>query len=562
MFKKSFKLKIIIPTVAIFVLLLIIINIFLSIRFSEISAELISDKLLVNANSLSQYLDNSTSNTRAAAVSMARYPRVARAFQERDREALLEIFTLAQELYGVNYFTLTDADGVVLARTHYPESYNDSVLNQQNVMDAKNGRVSSYFETGTLVQVSIRTGAPVYDADGTLIGIISAGIRFDTDDTVHSLKELLNSDVTVFLNDAKIATTISRDGHSLVGTKMDPHVANVVIGERREFSGEVEIFGERYASFYKPLFNAHNEAFATFFAGTPVEELIDRTNKYILDGITIGLIGLIVSVVLLYIIVSAISKPIIVLSQNMADIANGNLTVDIDVKNEDEIGALGKSLQKVAFILHKLLEGIKEMISEHERGNVAYSLNAEEFNGGYRTLVNDILALSTISTTDKLTDIPNRRSFDNRMVLEWNRAMRDKTPLSLMLMDLDHFKRYNDSFGHQQGDLALQTIAASITHILRRSTDFAARWGGEEFVVLLPVTDSEHAVHIAETVRAGIETTIIPCVKDGADKVTVSIGVNTLIPTKDCSIDSFLEAADSALYKAKEAGRNTVFTAT
>jgi len=560
--KKSFKLKIIIPTIAIFVLLVIIINVFLSVRFSEISTELIGDKLIANANSLSQYLDNSITNTRAAAVSMARYPRVTRAFEERDRESLLEIFTLAQDLYGVNYFTLSDADGIVLVRTHDPDYYDDSVINQQNIRDAMDGRVSSYFESGTVVQVSIRTGAPVYSADGTLIGIISAGIRFDTDDTVRSLKELLNSDVTIFFNDVRIATTIYRNGHSLVGTRMDPHVASIVIGERKEFSGEVNVFGERYVSFYKPLFNAHGEAFATFFIGTPVEDMIDRSNQYIRDGIILGLLGLAISIILLYSIISAISNPISVLSQNMTDIANGNLTVEINVKGEDEIGVLGKSLQKIAFILHKLLEDIKEMISEHEKGNVSYSLNAEEFNGGYRTLVNDILALSTISTTDKLTDIPNRRSFDNRLVLEWNRAMRDKTPLSLFLMDLDRFKIYNDSFGHQQGDLALQTVAATITNLLRRSTDFAARWGGEEFVVLLPVTDSEHATHIAETVRAGIETTIIPCVKDGADKVTVSIGVNTLIPTKDCTIDSFLAAADSALYKAKEAGRNAVITAT
>jgi len=558
MLKKSFKLKIIAPTVAIFVILVIVINVFLSLRFSSISSDLISEKLVANANSLIHFLDNSRESTRAAAISMARYPNAINAINERDREELLRIFTPTHDLYGVNYYTITDSDGIVLARTHDPDNYNDSVINQQNVMDAVDGMISSYFESGTVVKVSIRTGAPVYDFDGSLIGVISAGVRFDTDCTVKDLKELLNSDVSIFLDDVRIATTIHKDGQSIVGTTMDPRIVDIVIEGKNEYSGESNILGEMYIAFYKPLVNAQGEAYATFFTGTPVDDLIERSNISIRDGIILGLSGLAVSIVLLYFIISTISKPVTVLSHNMTRIADGDLDVEIDIKSEDEIGILGKSLQKIAFILHKLLHEIKNMISEHEKGNIDHHLNADEFSGGYKDLANDILALAAVSTKDQLTGIPNRRSFDNRLDMEWSRAKRDKTPLSVLVMDIDNFKLYNDTFGHQQGDLALQTVAASAADMLKRSTDFIARWGGEEFTILLPVTDSQHAAMVAEKLRAGIESTNIPCSDEKADKITVSIGVNTQIPAQDSKIESFMAKADSALYKAKNTGRNKV----
>ena len=558
MLKRSFKLKIIIPTVIVFVILVVIISVFLSLRFSAINTDLISEKLIANTNSLNRFLESSRANSMAAAVSMARYPDAVKAIKERDREEILSLFSFAQELYHVNYFTITDGEGKVLARTHEPDNFGGSIINQHNIQEAIAGRVTSSFEAGTVVTISIRTGAPVYDTDGSLVGIVSAGVRLDTEETVNELRELLHSEVAVFMGDRMIVTTITRSGHSIVGTSMDPRIAEVILGDRQEYTGEADILGDKYVTYYKPLLNSRGEAVATIFTGIPVDDIIAKSNESIRDGIIIGLIGLAAAIVLLYVIVTTISKPIGILSHNMMHIANGDLSVDIYVKNEDEIGVLGKALQKIADILHKLLDEINLMISEHEKGNVDHCLNAEEFNGGYKTLVNDILSLATVSTTDSLTGIPNRRSFDSRLNMEWNRAMRDQTPLCVMMMDIDRFKLYNDTFGHQQGDLALQAIAATIKGSLKRSTDLAARWGGEEFVVLLPVTSLKNAHKVAEDLRAAVEKTIIPCVDKGAEKVTISIGLNTLVPTPDSTVKDFIAAADAALYRAKASGRNSV----
>ena len=169
-----------------------------------------------------------------------------------------------------------------------------------------------------------------------------------------------------------------------------------------------------------------------------------------------------------------------------------------------------------------------------------------------------------LSMTDQLTDLPNRRSFDARFDSELKRTARERTPLSILLIDLDGFKNYNDTYGHQQGDIALKSFAAAFAKTLKRPTDFPARWGGEEFVALLSNTDSEGAIIIAEKIRRNIEYLTVPCGTDtdatnwAGAKITVSIGVNTWKHGDSFSKDELISGADSALYTAKRTGRNKV----
>jgi diguanylate cyclase (GGDEF)-like protein len=123
-------------------------------------------------------------------------------------------------------------------------------------------------------------------------------------------------------------------------------------------------------------------------------------------------------------------------------------------------------------------------------------------------------------------------------------------------MDIDKFKNYNDTYGHQQGDTGLRTFAEVASKALKRPVDFVSRWGGEEFIILLPGTDMDGAAEVAERVRKNIEDTII-LTEDGVEtRITVSIGVNSVIPDSDIPAVDFIAKADQALYKAKESGRN------
>jgi len=170
---------------------------------------------------------------------------------------------------------------------------------------------------------------------------------------------------------------------------------------------------------------------------------------------------------------------------------------------------------------------------------------------------NQIRLIKYLSMMDQLTDLPNRRNFDGRLRMEWEHAIRNGAFISLLMIDIDFFKNYNDKYGHQQGDIALKAIANIFKQTLKRSVDFAARWGGEEFVVLLPHTSLNGALGIAEIIRAkAVDTDII--LGGDATKLTLSIGVYTVKPEQGSSLDGFISGADKALYIAKENGRNQV----
>ena len=177
-------------------------------------------------------------------------------------------------------------------------------------------------------------------------------------------------------------------------------------------------------------------------------------------------------------------------------------------------------------------------------------------------IVNQIRAIERLSNTDQLTEIANKRSFNQQLNMEWRRAVRDKLPISILMIDVDKFKNYNDTYGHLQGDVVLRVVAQTLTRTLKRSTDFAARWGGEEFAVLLPGVDMNGATVIAELIREAMEKTVIPCADGRPTSVTLSVGVNSRTPaltdsTND-AMNTFVHKADIALYAAKETGRNRV----
>lgn len=160
---------------------------------------------------------------------------------------------------------------------------------------------------------------------------------------------------------------------------------------------------------------------------------------------------------------------------------------------------------------------------------------------------------------DGLTDIPNRRRFDEALASEWRRAHRARTPVALVLADIDYFKSYNDHYGHGAGDACLKQVAAALAAALVRPGDLVARYGGEEFVALLPDTDSHGAREAAEHMRRQVEALRIPHRHSEAGEwVTISVGVAGCIPTDDESPALLLERADRALYRAKETGRNRV----
>lgn len=166
--------------------------------------------------------------------------------------------------------------------------------------------------------------------------------------------------------------------------------------------------------------------------------------------------------------------------------------------------------------------------------------------------------LQHLSSVDGLTGIANRRHFDESLEMEWRRAYRAEFPLSLIMIDIDFFKAFNDSYGHQSGDEALKLVATALSDGLKRPGDLTARYGGEEFAVILQGASKEGAVKIAQALRQKVEALGILHKDSPANVVTVSLGVATADPRRDPSPPALLASADRALYQAKQQGRNRV----
>ncbi len=162
------------------------------------------------------------------------------------------------------------------------------------------------------------------------------------------------------------------------------------------------------------------------------------------------------------------------------------------------------------------------------------------------------------SMTDQLTKIANRRQHDYHSVLKWKEASRLRVPFSICMFDIDHFKAYNDTFGHPAGDKVIAGVAKLISSNLKRSTDFVARYGGEEFVAFLVGDSAEKAFEHLKKIRKAVEDLHMPHDPDTAQWVTISIGGVTVVPPKDSSYDAYLKIADTMLYDAKRTGRNKV----
>lgn len=167
--------------------------------------------------------------------------------------------------------------------------------------------------------------------------------------------------------------------------------------------------------------------------------------------------------------------------------------------------------------------------------------------------------LRQLIRVDKLTNIGNRRAFDERFDLEWRRCQRATGSLALLMCDIDHFKQFNDHYGHRAGDECLRRIAAVLDRCFQRAAEFVARYGGEEFAAVLSGVDSQTAMERAEAVRREVEALAIEHARAAKNRfVTVSIGVASTEPTQKTRKEALLDAADAALYQAKENGRNRV----
>jgi len=278
--------------------------------------------------------------------------------------------------------------------------------------------------------------------------------------------------------------------------------------------------------FYKPIIQ-FNEIQGIYEIGISKDEIVKKINPIITDGILSSSVFILVSILAGLVLSLYLIFPIRTLEKGADEILK-DLTYRIKMKRKDEFG-------KFANTFNHLSNQLIEELSKYEK-------------------------LYKEATEDELTKLMVRRYFLETLQRELENAKRDGRPTSIFMTDIDHFKKFNDTYGHQTGDIVLAKVASVILKSIRKNrvrNDIAGRYGGEEFIVLLPDTEKEEALAVAERIREKIEAMELTSAKGEKLKVTISIGVATS-ENSDISMEKLIEKADGALYKSKETGRNRV----
>ncbi|MFL6710244.1 MAG: diguanylate cyclase domain-containing protein [Massilia sp.] len=277
-----------------------------------------------------------------------------------------------------------------------------------------------------------------------------------------------------------------------------------------------------------------------FVVGSIAQSRLTTEARVMLEtSVLIGLAGLFGCVLLAMLLARSIAKPLDDLVDSMRASAQGAHVRPVEPQGSDELTTLAQHFNTMAGTLMRNQEQLEERVDERTRDLAA----ANE-------------QLAALSMTDAMTGIANRRRFDEALERELQRASRAGTPLALLMIDVDFFKKYNDHYGHQQGDACLRSVAMLLQSHARRAGDLAARYGGEEFTLIAADTDPAAANALAETIRAGVEALRLPHVDSPMGVLTASVGVVALVPTSTTSAAQILGLADQAMYRAKDQGRN------
>lgn len=319
-----------------------------------------ADRVMSAMNELATIIKHDKERALTGAVLLASNPNIVEAVERRDRTRLLGEATPLVRQAGIQFATITDKNGVVLARTHEPGRLGDNVSNQMNISAALKGQTLSAVEEGTVVKLSARSGAPIRNQSGEIIGAVSAGFRTDKDEFCDIIKKQYHVDTIMFLNNRSVAASILRNGRRTTNICLPSAIAAEVLGQGQAWNGDMVVRGVKYTSAVIPIVNYGNKPIGAIFAGLPVQERVDVRNA------TFGAVIVSIFVVLLagfffsWVLSSRLTVPIDAIVANVQRIAQGDLTRRLNIVQDDELGRLGNSINAMTEQLNNLHENLRE----------------------------------------------------------------------------------------------------------------------------------------------------------------------------------------------------------
>jgi len=406
MFNLKLKGKIILPAVCIAVLLVGAMMLYSYIQFSNYTTQLLDERVRTNANILQARFDDAGEDARLAAAGAAADPNVIAAIQIRDTDELVRILNDRMEADRVGFYTVLDHEGIVWARTHQPWQYGDPMFQEyiSEVIRTRSAILSN--EPGNNIRVSVRNTAPIFEADGTLVGLMSVGVRWDQDYMIDDLRQRYNAEFTVFVGEEAINTTIRDDGGNRVDAstiRLPPEVVPILLGQGREYFGTTIIQGRPYSSFYIPIFDFEGNPFAVIFMGIPQADVIIGLNLLVTGLVIIGFIGIVLAVIAMFLIGTKITKPVNALVDILGNVTEGNLNVNINKANisDDEIGVLTQDVCKLIDVLKAMIEDLAKMEREFNvEGDFEYRFDVSKYQNSFKEMINGITRIIDSQTGD------------------------------------------------------------------------------------------------------------------------------------------------------------------
>lgn len=323
--------------------------------FTQYNNAIAAEQVQAGMKGLTSTLKEYQKNALNFGAVMASHPGVIQGIKDKDAIAILEQLGPLLSRANIDFATITDETGKVIVRTHDPKR-GDNVANQENVKNALDGMASAAIESGTVVKFSARAGTPVKDKDGRIVGVISVGYYISNDLVVDRIKEAFGTDVTLFLGDERVATTIMNDGQRVLGTRLDKEIASKVIKEGQEYVGTAEVAGIPYITAYKPLMGSEGKPLGALFVGKNIETLNAARDKVVIFVGGISLLVLISVSVLAVVIANKMTSPIRNLVVATERVAGGNLTQFVEIAAKDEIGRLAQGF-------NQMIAGLKALIA-------------------------------------------------------------------------------------------------------------------------------------------------------------------------------------------------------
>ncbi|MGI6751869.1 MAG: methyl-accepting chemotaxis protein [Anaerovoracaceae bacterium] len=306
-------------------------------------------------------------------IAIAQNFQVVRAVENGDFNQMKRALDDLNQILNADTISLTDAEGNILIRQHEPDKKGDNILNQSNVQKALKGETATTLEPGALVKLSCRTGTPIYNEKRQIIGCIVTGFTFENTPIIDELKELHNTELTIFGGNERIATTIIQNGERVVGTPLDEHIEQVVLGEGKEYIGKANILGEPYLTRYEPLKNTKGEVVGAVFSGMSEAEAAKATRKAIfIMVLAAAIIIVLCSVILINFVNRSIRVPMEKLTNASKMLADGRLDVDVDRgsrSNNDEVAALSNAMHQMVVNLQEYILDISRVLSQMAEKN-------------------------------------------------------------------------------------------------------------------------------------------------------------------------------------------------